>query len=265
MTDGLRVALFVEGSSDVGVRRTVSWLSEIWSGHLASLTGHPAFELVVPISKKDLVAMDDAAPRPTGTEPLDMKMRRYGAGSVFHSAIVAWDLHPEWNELGTFCRWDETVRLCDLLARSRALPEHWRSQAAARAADYNQRGTPSERRSLPRLVDGVILPLCMEPEFEALLTSREVATLRALGFSSRPSGWPSGWGPGATRRPAEEVLRVAVECVPRASPARRRVRGSWRGNKNEWGEYILRQLLADADGREAIRRHPMVERLADMR
>ncbi len=260
----LRVALFVEGSSYIGLRRGAPYLTEIWNKHLVNLVNGKHFECVVPISKKDIVAMDNIAHRPTGTEPLDLKLKRFGAGEKFDAAVVAWDLHPAWNELGVFCRWRETVRLLECLAASRALPQNWCRAAAAKVADYKKRPKSNQRPGPPRLTDGAVLPLCMEPEFEALLTANEEAVLRVLGLGSRPSGWPSGWGIGGTRRPSEEVMRVAIGSIPVQSTIRRQVRGGWREKKNEWGEYILRGLLQDSTGRGVLANHPISRRLSEL-
>lgn len=260
----LRVALFVEGSADVGIRRTATWLDEIWNAHLITAVGGRPFDAIIPISKKDLIAMDSRVPRPTGSEPLDMKLRRLGAGTAFDAAVVAWDLHPAWNALGVFCRWEETVRLYELLADSVALPGEWRAQASARLAEYRGRKLPSARAATPRLAPGVVQVLCMDPEFESLLAVDETGVRRALGFATRPPNWPTAWGIGGTRRPSEDVLRPAVQCVPRASPVRRRIRGGWRERKGEWGEYILRQLLADNATAATVRSHPIARRLSDV-
>jgi hypothetical protein len=264
VSTGLRVALFVEGSSDAGIRRSSTWLEEIWNGHLIGAVGRRPFELVVPISKKDLLAMDTDLPRPAGSEPLDMKLVRLGAGRTFDAAVVAWDLHPAWSSLGVFCRWDESVRMYELLAGSQVLPDDWRRQARARLQDYQARHSPSMRPRSPRMEPGMVHLLCMDPEFESVLSVDERAVRRALGLNSRPSGWPTGWGVGGTRRPSEEVLRPAVQCLPRTSPVRRRIRGGWRERKGEWGEYILRQLLADASTATAVQSHPIAERLAEI-
>ncbi len=148
----LRVALFVEGSADVAVRSRQSWIDQILNEHLAPAVGCRRFELVVPISKKDVVALDPSVQRGTGSEPLDMKLARLGAGTRFDAAIIAWDLQPEWNGLGTFCRWEETKRLHTLIAESRVLPDSWRSFAAARRDDYLARAEPSQRLQVPQLV-----------------------------------------------------------------------------------------------------------------
>lgn len=264
MTDTLRIALLVEGSSDTGIRRASTWLEEIWNGHLVPAVGRQPFEVVAPISKKDLVAMDPSIVRSTGSEPLDMKLVRLGAGEKFDAAVVAWDLQPAWNDLGAFCRWAECVRLYELLSQSNVLPEPWRMQAAQRLSDYGQRAVPNARPTPPQLRPGTVMPLCMDPEFESLLTANEAATRRALGLASTPSDWPGGWGPGGTRRPAEDVLRVAIECVPGNSPIRRRIRGGWRQQKSAWGEYLLRQLLAEDVGRQSVVSHPISVRLSEL-
>jgi hypothetical protein len=264
VTTPLRVALFVEGSTDRGVRQSSSWLERVWNQHLIELVQGAEFSDIIPISKKDIVAMSDPKHRPTGSEPLDMKLVRLGAGTSFDAAVVAWDLHPKWNETDDFCRWDETVRLLDCLGRSDKLPDAWRGACSARADDYLSRSQPGDRAHAPAFEPGAVLPLCMDPEFESLLTADEGATMRALGMSTRPSGWPRGWGVGGTRRPGDEVIRRAVDCLPRNSEVRRRVRGKWRQNKAAWGEYIVRQLLSDVAGRSAVKEHPLTRRLAEL-
>lgn len=264
MNSPLRVALCVEGSDDTGLRQHGSWLDLIWNEHLPDLVGGRRFERVIPISKKDIVAMALPAHRPTGTEPLDMKLARLGAGTHFDAAIVAWDLHPKWNVDGPFCRWDETVKLLQCLSRSESLPDNWRSACAERHGAYAARRRPSDRPNAPALAPGSVLPLCMDPEFESVLTADERAVMRALGVATRPARWPSGWGAGGTRRPGDDVLRQAIDSLPRQSEVRRKVRGSWRQNKGAWGELLLRNMLDDAAGREGLAAHPVVTRFAEL-
>ena len=193
-----------------------------------------------------------------------MKLTRLGAGAAFDAAVIAWDLHPEWNELGTFCRWNETVHLFTLLGESDSLPASWKQRAAERAEGYRNRARPADRLSSPVLQNGDILPLCMEPEFESILTYDERAARIALEVTGRASGWPGGWGPGGSRRPAEEVMRPAVDCVPRSAPVRRMIRGNWRTAKNEWGEYVLRTIANDPRFRQSLAEHPIVNRLCEV-
>jgi hypothetical protein len=193
-----------------------------------------------------------------------MKLARLGAGISFDAAVVAWDLHPKWNVDGAFCRWDETVRLLDCLSKSTSLPDSWRSACAARHSAYIARPTPSDRASGPALSPGSVLPLCMDPEFEALLTVDERAVMKALGVAKRPSGWPSGWGAGGARRPGDDVLRRAIDSLPRESQVRRRVRGTWRQNKGAWGELLLREIVSDPAGRDGLAAHPVVTRFTEL-
>lgn len=266
MTAHLRVALFVEGSDERGARQASSWLEVIWDGHLRQVSGCTPFSKVVPISKKDLIAMDPTGPRPTGSEPLDLKLRRLGAGREFDAAVVAWDLYPKWNGLDSFCRWDETVRLVERLAASPALPNAWRLAAEKRHADYTARTEPRDRIGPRPLAAGDVFPLCMDPEFEDILTLEERRVRKALKLSSTPPGWPGGWGGGAARHPSQDVLGPAISAAIRArSPLTRQIRGGWKTKKPEWGEYLLRTLLADSKGRAAITNHPLVARLTEAR
>jgi hypothetical protein len=109
----------------------------------------------------------------------------------------------------------------------------------------------------------------MEPMFEALLTQDEDGVKRALGLThKRIVGWPArGWADPAERSPDTRVLAPAIAAMARLQPkpqALRHVRGDMRTNKDGWGEYLLRQLLKDVSAREAVIRHPISRRLAEM-
>ena len=108
----MRTVLFVEGGSAPALPRRQSALTEIW-GQIAEVLGFEGFCRVVPISKKHLVAMDPRNPPMSGAgEGLDKLMARMlNTGPAFDAAVVAWDLVPEWNADGDFCRWRETLNL----------------------------------------------------------------------------------------------------------------------------------------------------------
>ncbi|MCB9760379.1 MAG: hypothetical protein H6739_11125 [Alphaproteobacteria bacterium] len=263
----LRVALFVEGSHTPPPTRGERPLVAIWQA-LAESLGLSAFHLIIPISKKHLVAMDPANPKMSGaSEGLDQLMTRTLRSTPFDAAVVAWDLVPDWNSTGHYCRWQETLDLFRLLGASEALPEPWRQKAARRHAELTSRSTPGDRPEPTRLSQQEVLALCMEPMFEALLTLDEHAIRDALGLKTRPRGWPTpGWGVGATLRPDTEVLAPAVRAARGVRPrltAVKRVPGDLRTNKDGWGEFLLRQMLDHEAHRPLVLGHPISVRLRE--
>jgi hypothetical protein len=271
---GPRVALFVEGSTQT-MRRGVPPLERIWSTLLAGALGLERFEVIVPISKKHLVAMDPDNPPMSGCgEPLDLFIERHRVDrdtrdARFEAAVVAWDLVPAWNPDGEFCRWKESLNLYRFLKDSRALPQVWRARAGDRFAELMHRRTPSARLAPPTLEQGSVIALCMEPMFEGLLTMNETALLRALDLAGRqrPSGWPTnGWGESACRHPDRDLLIPAVASLRRLRPKHstlRRIGGDFRTRKAEWGAWFLSSLLEDDSMRERVLEHPICRRLKE--
>lgn len=261
MISGLRVALFVEGSASAAPRAQSTWLERIWNDHLVRLAGCGAFEFVFPISKKDIVALDQPV---TGAEPLDMKLVRLGAGTSFDAAVVAWDLYPEWNGAGQFCRWEETKRLYELLGGSRQLPAAWRTWASQKHADYAGRATPAARTQPQRLRRSATIALCMDPEFEACITCDEAGVKRALGVSRSVPDWPRDWGQPGLRTPGDQLLGNAIRAARASGVRGSPVRGDWRTSKNEWDEYFLRRLRADSRAVSSVAAHPIAQRLREI-
>lgn len=258
----LRVVLFVEGSASGPRKRGQDPFERIWNEHLVKALEWTSFSTVVPISKKHLVAMDPANPPMSGAgEALDELMVRHLERQPFDVAVVAWDLVPAWNpDERAFCRWRETLDLYRFLAQREKLPEPWIRRADERFQELSTRTTPASRTGLPRLVPGTVLPVCMEPMFEALLTGDESAVRRALCVAGRKvDGWPRrGWGDTDERHP-DQLLGKAIVALRRVRPKLevvKKVRGDMRTNKNGWGEYLTRELLADPDSAILTRQLP---------
>jgi hypothetical protein len=265
---GLRVALFVEGSTTKPARGG-SPLEAIWQKCLAESLGLRRLDPIIPINKKHLVALDPRKPRMSGGgEALDQLIVRMLKRTPFDAAIVAWDLVPAWNPEGSFCRWEETVDLYRFLSASPSLPEIWRQQAERRLTELQTRTAPSERTAAPRLQPGMLLAVCMEPMFEALLVQDESAVRRALGIRKAPRDWPArGWGEPQVRRPDMEILGPAIRALLRVRPkpeVLRKVHGDLITHKNEWGELLLRRLLEDDRARPVLLRHPIARRLQEI-
>lgn len=244
-------------------------LDEIWNERLGRALGLPRFDPVVPISKTHLVAMDPRNPPMSGAgERLDQLMARVLARTAFDVAVIAWDLEPAWNPREELCRWLETVDLYRFLSKSGELPEIWREKAGQRFRELSGRGTPGARSHPPRLEIGMVLPVCMDPAFEGLLVQDESAVKRALGLRAEPRGWPrTGWDDPRERRPDLRVLAPAVASLRRLRPAPdilRKVRGDLKTHKNEWGEFLLRELLQDERSRPLVLSHPIAKRLAEL-
>lgn len=269
MTSRLRFALFVEGSLSPPTKRGKDSLGVIWNERLGRSLGLPPFDPIVPISKTHLVAMDPRNPPMSGAgERLDQLMARVLARNPFDVAVVAWDLVPAWNPQGTFCRWIETVDLYRFLSASRDLPDLWREKARKRFEDLSGRTVPGARKRPPFLEPGMVLPVCMEPLFEGMLVQDEGAVKRALGVKKEPKGWPkAGWSDLRERRPDLNVLAPAITSMRRLRPTPdilRKIRGDMRTHKNEWGEFLLRELLADNQARHLVLSHSISRRLAEL-
>jgi hypothetical protein len=227
------------------------------------------FEPIVPINKKHLVAMDPRKPRMSGGgEALDQLMVRRMKREPFDAAVVAWDLVPAWNPEGAYCRWDETVDFYRFLADSGSLPQLWKKQAASRYADLQSRPKPAERSGPPKLEHGMTLAVCMEPMFEGLLVQNEAAVRRVLKLKEVPEGWPGrGWGEPSVRKPDREVLAPAIQSLFRLRPkpaVLRKIHGAMITHKHEWGEFLLRELLADPRAQALILAHPIAARLQEI-
>jgi hypothetical protein len=264
----LRVALFVEGSVTRPLRRSAP-LEAIWRECLGKALSLHRFHLIVGINKKHLLALDPRKPKMSGGgEALDQFMVRMMNRQPFDAAVLAWDLVPAWNPEGAFCRWEETLDLYRFLAESQSLPPIWKEQAAKRYDDLRQRSTPGERKEPPRLAPGVLLPVCMEPMFEGLLVQDEAAVRRVLGLKQIPKGWPGhGWGEPSVRKPDQAVLAPAIQALFRMRPkpaVLRKIHGDMITHNHEWGELLLRELLADRRAKDLILSHPIAVRLKEI-
>jgi hypothetical protein len=266
----LRVALFVEGSDAPVPKHKQQPLHAIWNDCFGEALGLHRFNPIVPISKTHLVAMDPGNPPMSGAgEAFDSLLARMLRFHHFDLAVIAWDLVPAWNPTGSFCRWEETLKLYRFLAASNVLPEAWKEQAVKRYEELSRRKNPGDRNHPPTLRPGMVLPVCMEPMFESVLVQDEAAVKRALGIQGRSiAGWPGQrWGDLRERRPDESILAPAIRAVSRVRPkiqACRVVRGDMKTNKNGWGEYLLRRMLNDQLVRSRLLDHPISKRLAEL-
>jgi hypothetical protein len=101
----------------------------------------------------------------------------------------------------------------------------------------------------------------MDSMFEEILVESESGLKRALEIQGRPHGWPR-WR--ATANPDRDLLAPAVRAISPRAAVRRRVRGDLRTRKDEWGEYVLRQLASDPTEQDRLGRHPFVVRLREL-
>ncbi|MDJ0762006.1 MAG: hypothetical protein QNJ97_03375 [Myxococcota bacterium] len=266
----LRVALFVEGSESPPTPRQLDPLIRIWNEDLVEALKIEPFDLIVPISKKHLIAMDPDKPKMSGaSEGLDQRMMRQMTKTPFDAAVVAWDLVPAWNPSGSFCRWRETLDLYNLLSHSKVLPDLWRECAKLRLKDLSQRSNPGAKTNTTRLEKGTILAVCMEPMFENLLVQDEQGVKRALGVVNRQiPGWPTkGWGDPQERHPDSAILKPALKAIRRLRPkpaVLKQVRGDFITNKTGWGEYLLRKFLQDPNIEPKVVGHQICVRLSEI-
>ncbi len=261
-----RVVLFAEGSLQGIPTRGPDPFRRIWLELLPQWLGLLQPDRVIPISKKDIVAMDPEVPRSGGATPLDRLMARELNEPGFDVAVVAWDLIPIWHPEGERCRWEETVRLYRHLSESTVLPAAWVTAAARRYRELSTRAAPSGRYGVQPLRTGEVFAVCMEPTLESLLLSCEDAVRSALGVQSRRTKtWPR-WDVPCSQ-PEYEVLQPAILAArslkPRP-PVFRAIRGDMYTAKNVWGEYLLRHMLDDPSCAQALRGHALATRLAEL-
>jgi hypothetical protein len=243
-------------------------LEAIWNDDLGRALELPRFDLVVPISRTHLIAMDPRNPPMSGAgERFDQLIQRILRQTPFDIAVVAWDLVPAWNPEEEFCRWLETLDLYRFLAESDCLPDLWRESARRRFQELSRRSAPGDRTRLPPLEPGMVLPVCMEPVFEGILIQDERAVRRALDLEGETvRGWPRhGWGDPRQRRPDLKVLAPAVQSLRSLRSKRPRfIHGDMKTHKSEWDEFLLRRLLADHRARPLVLAHPIAQRLSEL-
>jgi hypothetical protein len=238
-----KIVLFVEGEFTPRPRGNDP-LDQIWRHHLVQMLDLLAIERVVPISKKDIVAMDPTiAKSGVGSIPLDLRISRELARDNFDVAVVAWDIQPAWNTAFRGCRWEETLKLYQGLANSEHLPTVWKSWSTTRYNQLSSRVVPSRRRHPPKLQNGAVLAVCMEPTFESLLLICERSIKDILGVTDGGRiGWPT-WSPDHPK--PESLLQLAIEAARKVDPkphSIKIIRGDMENAKNDWGEYFLRQF-----------------------
>jgi hypothetical protein len=267
----LKVALFAEGSNDHSLRGGGNSFATLWQKTLVEALGLRTIDLVFPITKGHLQALQPPAAglkRVTSSTgvPLDELMRQKLLLHDFDAAVVAWDLYPPWLTVPDEgrCRWAETVRLYQCLAHSQLLPPPWPQRAAERLRSLESRPIPSARAFSPRLERGCVLAVCMEPEFEALLLNeagvRNTLKLRGKKIKS----WPTEWSEVGARRP-KSVLNDALMAASKLRPPPavfRRIPGDMRTAPHAWASYLMTH--ASPELREHVEQHRISRRLREV-
>ncbi len=261
-----KTVLFVEGEC-VPRPRLPEPLDTIWRHHLVNALGLSSIARIIPISKKNVLALDDTARvSGVGTVPLDVLIARELETEPFDAAVVAWDLLPPWDKNATVDKWSEVLSLYRGLAASQVLPDKpWLRWAQSRFQALSRRARGCQRGRPPRLEAGAVLAVCMEPTFESLLLVCEDVIRRTLGVGDgRKIGWPSWSGHGPL---PEEVIQSAIQAASKIRPktqAIKSIHGDMITAKNEWGEYLLREMIRDGRCLNKIKRHPTAVRLIDL-
>jgi hypothetical protein len=260
----MRVALFVEGSAPLGSK---DHCRTLWNDTLLPALGRAPVDLVVPIGKDAISRLRNL--RTSSSAPgLDARIatirRAHDLDPERDALVIAWDLEPIDPDRER-CAWDEKVGLYDGIAASPLLASTaWAADAARRARALRAiQGRPASRQNASKVVPGSVLALCMDPLFEALLARDGRAVRRALGLDTDPPDWPTGWS-ATERDPSTRLLGRAIAAMrqlrPRP-PIRRHIRENWQNAKDEWGDYLLRKLLAEPTQAAAIHAHPIAARL----
>jgi hypothetical protein len=263
----MKRALFVEGSlAAEGARNSLEML---WNELLCDLAGIQRFDVIYGISKANIVAMDPSVRDLSGAaEPFDALLERKVQTDGVEAAVVAWDLIPKWNGTASPCRWEETLGLYRGLSQSPILAGRWKASAQTRLSELEGRDWPGQRQKPLILQKNSVWPLAMEPMFEHLIMQDESLARKALQVDgTQVPGWPKKWNDGLRKQPDQKLLAPIIASLHRMreSTPVQKVGLRYRNGKNEWGEYITRQLLLTPGGREALVGHPMVTRLAELR
>lgn len=265
----MRVALFVEGTDQSGTSYAKDDpLAVLWNDVVCELAGVPAFDHVIGMSKRHLVAMNPANKGLSGVgESFDQLLVRKLTELRFDAAVVAWDLHPRWNPTAAYCRWEETLDLYRGVAASRVLSENWTALAQARLDDLEARAVPSARASRTPLIPGAIQALCMDRMFESLVIDTGASALRrALEVDGEQvPKWPNL---GRSGRQHDELLGMAIEAARALRPKRKtahKIRQGFLIEKHGWASLVLRNMLEVPEDAAALRVHPIAVRLAEIR
>lgn len=260
-----KVVLFVEGQFTPRHRGSDP-LDLIWREQLPEALNLVEIERIVPISKKDIVAMGpEATVSGAGLMPLSERMRVELQADEFDAAVVAWDLQPPWDPQADVCSWEETLRLHRGLADGDALPPPWREQARVRYEELKSRTEPSWRLRPCPLQRYSVLPVCMVPTFESILLCCERGIREALGVKKKSCpGWPR-WD--ERHHSPDALLQLAIRAAKASSPrgqAFKRIRGDMITAKNDWDEYFLRHLINDQECLTELRSHSTALRLREL-
>ena len=247
MKPALRITAFVEGSMGERRRDGRSWLDVLWKDDLPRVLDLRPIDHVVAFHKGQLTAMypgsTGLARRTTSVNlPLDELMRRQLAQRSFDAAIVAFDLLPPWVGTEGPCRREETLRFYTAFSQSTRLPGHFVQLADKRRAELSARPAPAARSALPRLGQGSILAVCMEPEFESLLAGEDaVRASLEIPSGKRLANWPRDWSGSSSR--LKDVIGQATSAARALEPlprALRVTRGDIRTAPHEWGSALVR-------------------------
>lgn len=262
----MRIALFVEGSAPVGPK---DHCARLWNKTLLPALGRTPVDIIVPIGK-DAITNMLGLPGSSSAPGLDARICQTRATHDLDPAhdalIIAWDLEPI-DRGQPRCAWREKVQLYHGIANS-PLPSlrdtAWSASAANNARRLGELdGRPPASNSHSRVGPGSVLGVCMEPMFEGLYTRDGRAVRRALDLAQDPPGWPTGWG-SKERDPSGKLMGPAIAAIRRmrpSHPVRRIIRDTWDNAKDEWGEYLLKKLLATPEQADHILDHPISRRL----
>ncbi len=257
----MRIAFFVEGSEPESGPKPE--LLEIWTLICKSL-GVLSPDLVFPINKKQLIAMDPGKPPMSGAaEALDDYLRRKYRSREFDAAVVLWDLHPQWNKNATMCRWTETIDLYKYLKDRALLPKEFQDWVQQRYTDLSQRSFPSQRATPVQLTKGAIVPICMEPEFENWLLHDERALKEALDLKGkRAKNWSKIKLPAQPQRRKVHLAEAILAAQAARSPITKKVHDDWERNQLGWTQFLVRSLASQSSKKWAS--HPLARRLKEV-
>ncbi len=262
----MRLGLVVEGSHLYHSRTHADLLEQLWGREIPRAVGCYTPSKVFGVTKGNLASMNLKKVKLTRTtsiaEPLDAILERHRKEYKIDCFVVVWDLVPPWDTQAKMCRWSETLAFYEGLSLSATLDGRFRDFATDRFDEMRRRARPGLRTGLPRLVQGAVLAVCVDPIFESVFMD-ELAVRRSLGIrGKRTRGWPRRWRVENVN--ASDLIGAAVDIArdtnPRL-PVFRRIPQGYETQKTEWGIHFVQSREFDV----SLRSHPLGIRLAEIR
>lgn len=255
----MKVLIVAEGDIDPGANeQRKKGFVDLWTDLIKALCPD-AVVAVRGFNKASIVTLDLVAAHARGlgrgAVPLDLVVKSAWLEIEPDLTIIAFDRWPA-NQLlqpAADCRPGEVAFILDRLIANNIVPAALITAAQRLRAHYQTPGHQRTLRAHPEALEIV----CMDPEFEALPASDEAALKKALGFASKPTGWP--WN---RTRAVQDPKGLLAACIKLKSPPNfmRRARGDFLSNPHGWAHAFIQAAKANGET-STMFSHPLATRL----